>query len=264
MIPAEFSALRLLGEQLEAVRIHPSLGSPSRPRFPFVLLHEGLGSVGLWRTFPDRLHEACHGVEVFSYSRHGYGASSAPLLPRPVHYMHHEADVILPAVLYEAGIRSPILVGHSDGASIALLYAGALTQRPPAALILIAPHVFVEDITIAAIRDAGEKYRSGTLRERLGRHHTDVDTAFVGWNDVWLSAAFRTWNIEDRLGTITCPVLLLQGSEDPYGTVAQLDAIEAAVQGPTERVMVHGCGHAPHLEQPGTVVHAINSFLKYL
>ncbi len=258
--------MRVLGGQLEATTT-TGRGPAQVARRPphLVLLHEGLGSVGLWRSFPQQLHDACAGAEVFAYSRHGYGASAPPVLPRPVTYMHHEADAVLPQVLHELGIQAPILIGHSDGASIALLNAGSQQQpAQPAALVLIAPHVFVEDITVAAIEAARISYSSGDLRTRLAKHHVDVDAAFNGWNDVWLSPEFRTWNIEDRLSNIVCPVLLIQGSADPYGTLKQLDAIEAGIKTPSinvTRLIIDGCGHAPHLERPETVVAAIASFI---
>lgn len=183
--------------------------------------------------------------------------------------MHHEADVVLPAVLDELGITSPVLLGHSDGASIALLYAGSPRHESsqPGGLVLIAPHVFVEDIALSAIEAALQQYQAGDLRARLAKHHADVDAAFMGWNDVWLSAPFRNWNIQDRLAGITCPLLLIQGTADPYGTAAQLDAIEAGVKTPSAsitRVIIDGCGHAPHLERPDVVLAAVASFVNRL
>ena len=173
--------------------------------------------------------------------------------------MHHEADVVLPALLGHFGIEAPVLIGHSDGASIALLYAGA--GHAVAGLVLLAPHVFVEDVSIDAISAAREAYAADGLRERLARHHDDVDVAFQGWNDVWLSPDFRAWNIEDRLGSITCPALLVQGEGDPYGTPAQLDAIEAGVTGPVRRVLLPEVGHAPQLEAPQATLVAVARFV---
>ncbi len=193
------------------------------------------------------------------YSRHGYGRSAPARLPRPVTYMHHEADVVLPALLASFGIERPVLVGHSDGASIALLYAGA--GHPVAELVLLAPHVFVEDVSVEAIAAARTAYATTDLRQRLARHHDDVDATFRGWNDVWLSPAFRSWNIEDRLANVTCPVLVVQGADDPYGTTAQLDAIEAGNGGTTQRVLLPAVGHAPHLEATEATVDAVARFL---
>jgi pimeloyl-ACP methyl ester carboxylesterase len=224
-----------------------------------VLLHEGLGSIGLWRGVPAALHEATGRCTV-TYSRAGYGHSGPAELPRPVTYMHHEADVVLPALLAALDIDQPVLVGHSDGASIALLFAGA--GLPVTALVLLAPHVIVEDVTVASIAAAREAYAATDLRKRLARHHDDVDVAFRGWNDVWLSAAFRAWDITDRLGAITAPVLVIQGADDPYGTTRQLDLIEHGVAGPVERLVLPGVGHAPHLEAPDAVAAAVVGFVR--
>ena len=223
-----------------------------------VLLHDGLGSVGLWRSVPQALHETT-GRRVVTYSRAGYGHSGPASMPRRVDYMHHEADVVLPAVLAALGIERPVLVGHSDGGSIALLTAGG--GLPLDRLVLLAPHVIVEDITVASIAAAREAYATTDLRERLGRHHDDVDAAFRGWNDIWLSPEFRSWDIADRLPAITVPVLVIQGLDDPYGTTRQLDLIEAGVSGPFERLLVPDVGHAPHLEAPDRVLPVIASFL---
>ncbi|MCU1502409.1 MAG: alpha/beta family hydrolase [Ilumatobacteraceae bacterium] len=226
---------------------------------PLVLLHDGLGSVGLWRGFPAALHTALGEPKVVVYSRAGYGHSGPAPLPRPVTYMHHEADVVLAEMLRKLGIERPVLVGHSDGASIALLHAGA--GHDVAGLVLLAPHVVVEDMTIASIDAARAAYVTTDLRARLGRHHDDVDRTFRGWNDVWLSPAFRSWNIEDRLAAIECPVLLVQGDEDPYGSLEQLDRIESGACGPVTRLVVSGVGHAPHLEAAEVTVAATAAFV---
>jgi pimeloyl-ACP methyl ester carboxylesterase len=224
-----------------------------------VLLHEGLGSLDLWRSFPALLRDATDGPALLVYSRHGYGRSGPAVMPRPVDYMHYEADVVLPALLDRYELESPILVGHSDGASIALLYAGA--GRAVAALVAIAPHVFVEDITVDSIAAARTEYESADLRDRMAKYHDDVDATFRGWNDVWLSAPFRSWNIENRVSTIACPLLLVQGEMDTYGTLAQLDAIERGVRGPVQRVVVAGAGHAPHLEAPDHTLAVVSRFV---
>jgi pimeloyl-ACP methyl ester carboxylesterase len=224
-----------------------------------VFLHEGLGSIGLWRSFPDDVCRACGDRELLVYSRQGYGHSAAAPGPRPVSYMHDEADKVLPALVGQLGIDRPVLVGHSDGASIALLYAGA--GRPVRALVLLAPHVFVEDRSIEGIEAARRAYRDGDLATRLGRHHDDPDATFRGWNDVWLSPGFRSWNIEDRLPVVTCPVLLVQGDADPYGSIAQLDALERGVAGPCRRIVLPGVGHAPHAEAPSETLAVVGGFV---
>lgn len=193
-------------------------GDPARP--PLVFLHEGLGSIDLWHGVPDEVAERAGSPTVLVYARHGHGWSAPAELPRPVSYLHHEADDVLPALLDAVGVASPVLVGHSDGASIALLYAGA--GHSVAGLVCLAPHVFVEPESIAGIEAARAQHAVTDLGARLARYHADPDATFRGWNDVWLSPAFRIWNIEDRLGAVHAPVLLVQGTEDQYGTMAQL------------------------------------------
>jgi pimeloyl-ACP methyl ester carboxylesterase len=234
---------------------------PGRPDLPpLVFLHEGLGSLALWRDFPHRVAAACGGRTTLVYSRAGYGQSPPARLPRPVTYMHDEARVALPPVLADAGVERPVLVGHSDGASIALLYAAA--GHPVTALVLLAPHVFVEDRTIAGIEAATRAYDQGPLRTRLARHHADVDATFRGWSDIWLSPGFRSWDITAALPAITSPILLIQEADDPYGTVAQLDAIESGVGAPVTRLVVPGTGHSPHESAPDEVATAIATFLE--
>lgn len=227
-----------------------------------VLLHEGLGSVSMWRRFPDDVRRACGVPTTMVYSRHGYGRSAVHDGARTVDYMHREALDVLPALLDELGIVRPLLVGHSDGASIALVHAGA--GFPTAGLVLLAPHVFVEDETIAGIEAARTAYATTALRDKLERHHHDVDATFHGWNDVWLSPAFRSWNIEDHLAGVAVPVLLIQGDADQYGTLAQLDAIERGCSGPVDRLVLPGAGHAPHVDNPGRVVAAVAAFHRRL
>ncbi|MBV9362676.1 MAG: alpha/beta hydrolase [Solirubrobacterales bacterium] len=225
-------------------------------RTPLVLLHEGLGSVRLWRGFPERL-AAATGRQTVAFSRWGHGQSDPPPKRRTPSFMHEEALEVLPELLAELGIRAPVLVGHSDGASIALIHAA---HHPVAAVVAIAPHVFVEDKCLAEIRSARDVYRRGALRQRMARHHRDPDAAFFGWNDVWLDPAFPQWDITDHLEGITCPVLLIQGEHDQYGTMAQLDAIEQRVRGPVRRVHLD-CQHSPPTERPEETVAAIAEFL---
>jgi pimeloyl-ACP methyl ester carboxylesterase len=240
-----------------AIEYELTAGDGARP--PLVFLHEGLGSIDLWRGLPDEVAEAVGSPTTLVYARHGYGRSGPAVLPRPVGYMHHEADVVLPALLAELGIERPVLVGHSDGASIALLHAGA--GYAVAGIVCLAPHVFVESESRLGIAAARLTFQTSDLPERLGRYHDDVAATFWGWNDVWLSDDFRAWNIEDRLAAIAAPVLLVQGTADQYGTLAQLDAIEAGVAGGCERLVVDGAGHSPHLDARDVVVDAMTRFV---
>jgi pimeloyl-ACP methyl ester carboxylesterase len=241
------------GKRLETVRWD---GDPSRPAI--VMLHEGLGSVSLWRDVPQRLHERT-GCTVVAYSRYGYGRSDVLREKREPDYMHHEGEVVLPALLAELGIERPVLFGHSDGASIALIFAGAYPDSVRA-LVLEAPHVFVEDISVRSIAEAKTAYATTGLPKKLARHHTDPDASFYGWNDIWLDPRFRDWNIETYADRVRCPVLLIQGEADEYGTTAQLDAIAARVPR-SETVLVPGAGHSPHRDAPGTVLDRVASFV---
>jgi pimeloyl-ACP methyl ester carboxylesterase len=224
-------------------------------RSPIVLLHEGLGSVGLWRDFPRALNEAT-GRRLIAFSRHGHGRSEPPPRPRTPAFFHEEALSVLPDLLAQLGAAVPLLVGHSDGASIALIHAA---HHPVAGIALLAPHVFVEEVTVTEIAAARERYRNGDLRARMARHHDDVDAAFWGWCDVWLDPAFRGWSLEAEAERVDCPVLLTQGRDDPYGTLEQIDRIAARVSGPVKRLVVPG-GHSPHLEAPGEVLAAVAAF----
>jgi pimeloyl-ACP methyl ester carboxylesterase len=230
-----------------------------RDRSAMVLLHEGLGSVGLWRDFPRALHDAT-GRRVVAFSRFGHGRSDPPRAPRTPAFFHEEALDVLPALLAELDAPAPLLVGHSDGGSIALVHAA---RHPVAGLALLAPHVVVEDVGLEAIRATRWEFEEGELRTRMARHHEDPDAAFRGWCDVWLDPAFRDWSLEGDAEAITAPTLLIQGDEDPYGTLDQLDRIEARVRGPVTRLVVPG-GHSPHLDQPDAVVDAIADFARGL
>jgi pimeloyl-ACP methyl ester carboxylesterase len=232
-------------------------GTPSRPaRAPLVLLHEGLGSVGLWREFPSQLHAAT-GRRLIAFSRYGHGRSAAPPRPRTPAFFHEEALEVLPGLLSALDVEQPVLVGHSDGASIGLIHAA---HHPVTALVLLAPHVFVEDICVTAIRGTRETFLAGELRERMARHHDDPDAAFWGWCDVWLDPAFPEWNLEDEAAMVRAPTLLIQGAEDPYGTLAQLDRIEARARAPVQRLVLPG-GHSPHLEHGPALAEAVTRFI---
>jgi len=252
--PQVAAAIEVDGVTLECVLLNRACRAPA-----LVFLHDGLGSVAMWRDFPQRLADAC-ACPALVYSRAGYGQSAPLAKPRLPDYMHVEALSTLPALLDRLDIARPILIGHSDGASIALIHAGA---QPHAvrACVALAPHVFVEDMSIASITAARRAYASGNLRERLSAYHRDVDSAFLGWNDVWLSPAFRNWNIERSIAAIRCPLLLIQGRDDEYGTLAQLDAIRRLAGGPVAHVVLDGCGHSPHRDQPKATLGAIAGFI---
>jgi pimeloyl-ACP methyl ester carboxylesterase len=239
------------GRAIEAVEL------PGDPALrPLVLLHEGLGSVGLWRDFPAAL-QAATGRRVLAFSRFGHGRSAAPPRPRTPAFFHDEALDVLPAVLDQLAAAEPVLVGHSDGGSIALIHAA---ERPVAGLVLLAPHVVVEDVTVEAIRATRAAFTDGDLRDRMRAHHDDPDAVFCGWCDVWLDPTFRAWSLEPEAARVSAPALLIQGADDPYGSVEQIDRIEARARGPVERLVVPG-GHSPHLEHPDEVVAAIAAWL---
>lgn len=229
-----------------------------------VFLHEGLGCITTWRDFPARLAEAT-GWGALVYSRAGYGRSEPVPLPRPLRFMHDEALLVLPEVLEAVGVGEAVLVGHSDGGSIALIHAGGTPAANVRGLLLEAPHVFCEDLPVRSIARAAEKYREGDLRRALERHHGDnVDVAFWGWNRAWLDPDFRAWNIEEYLGPIRCPVLVIQGEDDEYGTLAQVDAIEAGCGGPVRRLVLPDCGHSPHRDQAEATLGAMADFVRGL
>jgi pimeloyl-ACP methyl ester carboxylesterase len=242
------------GHRIEYDRIETA--ASNRPTL--VLLHEGLGSVAMWRDFPGRLAHAT-GCNALVYSRHGYGNSDPLTTPRAVRYMHDEALVVLPELLDALAIERPILVGHSDGGSIALIHAGSAI-RPVAAVVTMAAHVLVEDISVASIAAAKMAFETTDLRAKLARYHADVDSAFWGWNRIWLDPDFRTWNIEAYLPGIACPVLAIQGEDDEYGTMEQTRRIGAQVRD-VELVELEDCRHSPHKDQPEAVLDVITRFV---
>ena len=233
---------------------------PARAGLPaLVFLHEGLGSLESWKDVPQEL-VSLTGCGALVYSRYGNGFSETLGEPRPVSYMHDEALVALPEVLAALGVGDVFLIGHSDGASIAAIYA---CDRPGVrGVVLEAPHVFVEDLSVRSIERAREAFRATDLRERLARYHADVDRTFYGWNDIWLDPDFRSWNIEPYVVGIACPVLLIQGENDEYGTRAQIDAIRhRASHSAVDDLFLANCGHAPHRDRPATVIAAIAAFV---
>jgi len=246
------------GRRIEYAAIPGNAGAAGT----LVFLHEGLGSVALWRDFPRKVAARLRAPALL-YSRFGYGASDGLAGKRTPRFMHDEALTVLPALLDRLGIERPILIGHSDGASIALIHAAA-AQRPVKALVCLAPHAFVEPVCLESIARIRQSYLDTGLRQRLARYHTHVDDAFLGWADAWLDPEFLSWSIEGLLGEIDQPLLLIQGRDDEYGTLAQLDRIEACVKGPTRRLVLDRCGHSPHRDQEADVADAIVAFVSGL
>jgi pimeloyl-ACP methyl ester carboxylesterase len=240
------------GHRLEYRRIDGS-------RAPIVMLHEGLGSVALWKRFPDEVARAT-GRAVFVYSRYGHGLSDALTGPRDVRYMHEEALVALPGFLDALGIENPILLGHSDGASIALIYAGA---KPDAisGLIVLAPHVFVEDLAVASIAAKKRAYETTDLPTKLARYHADADGLFRGWNSIWLDPAFRSWNIEAYLPSIAVPVLAIQGVDDEFGTMEQVHRVAHGTRD-VKVIELEDCAHSPHRDQPARTLAALADYVR--
>jgi pimeloyl-ACP methyl ester carboxylesterase len=238
-------------------------GPPAHAAPTMVLLHEGLGCIKLWRDVPRALAEET-GCGVLAYSRFGYGASAPCDLPRPMSYMHDEARQILPRVLDAFGIERCVLVGHSDGGSIAAVYAGSTQDFRVRGLVLIAPHFFVEDSNIAAIAAIRAEYETGGLRARLARYHDNVDAAFWGWNGAWLDPRFRAFDLTAELAHIRVPMLLVQSADDPYGTTAQLDFAARESMCPCDIVLIPDARHSPHLEAPIPTRAAIVAFTRHL
>ena len=238
-------------------------GPPPEEAPTLVFLHEGLGCVGMWRDFPAEL-AARTGCGALVYSRLGYGGSEPVSLPRPLTYMHDEAMRVLPAVLDATAIHRALLVGHSDGASIALLHAGTPESRARVeALILEAPHVFCEDVSVQSIARAREAWERGTLRGALERWHgPNVESAFLGWNDAWLDPGFRAWNIESSLPEVRVPVLVIQGEDDEYGTLRQVEAIERQCGAPVQSAVLQACGHVPHRDQRERTMGLMQQFVQ--
>jgi len=235
-------------------------GKADRPALAF--LHEGLGSVAMWKDFPDDLAKRT-GCPALVYSRRGYGWSDGGSAPFQPDYMHREARIALPELLGALKVADPVLIGHSDGASIALIAAGEGTVNAQA-LILEAPHVFVEDINISSIQAVRETFETTDLKARLGRYHRDPEASFRAWNDAWLNPAFRAWNIENILAATRCPVLVIQGEDDPYGTAAQTEAIARQAGGACRIELLADCGHAPHRDQREKTLAAMAGFIEKL
>ncbi len=256
----ETGFVRLSGAELEYAMIGPSPGEAPT----IVLLHEGLGCVSLWKEFPDRL-AAATGHGVFVYSRKGYGRSSPRPAPWPLTYMHEEGAEVLPELLDAIGFQDGFLFGHSDGASIAAIYAGASGDTRLRGLVLMAPHFFTEDIGIAAISAAKMAFETTELRDRLASHHgNNVDGVFWGWNRAWLDPEFRHWDIRDTLPRIEMPILIVQGRDDEYGTADQIAAARDKCAGPVSVALIPDCRHSPHRDQPDRTLDAAAAFIARL
>jgi pimeloyl-ACP methyl ester carboxylesterase len=251
--------VEIAGHRLEILPSHPPV-----PGAPWVVyLHEGLGSAGQWRDFPARV-SAGTGAGAIAYSRWGYGGSDGRPAPWPDDFLADEARTVLPAVLEHAGIRKPVVYGHSDGATIALMFAAAFPEAC-AGVISVAAHVMLEELSFESIARARQRFIEGPLREALARQHgAHVDDTLFGWADTWLRPRVRAWDMRASLGAITCPVLVIQGRDDEFGTLAQVDAIAQGVGGPVETLVLDHCGHVPHREKRREVLEAVTRFIRHL
>ena len=250
--------------ELAPLRLEYRMIGPRPAEAPtIVMLHEGLGCVGLWGTFPQEI-AAATGGGVFVYSRTNYGKSSPGKLPRPVSFMHEEAIDVLPRVLAAIGFQRGILFGHSDGASIATIYAGSVQDHRVRGLVLMAPHFFTEDMGLAQIHRANEDYEFGNLREKLKRWHDDVDSAFHSWSGPWLNPEFRAWDITEALGYIRVPILIVQGADDQYGTIKQVEAAQQECYCPIETAILPGVRHSPHRDSPVLTLDTVAAFINRL
>jgi pimeloyl-ACP methyl ester carboxylesterase len=250
--------------ELAPLRLEYRMIGPRPDAAPtIVMLHEGLGSVGLWGAFPEALATAT-GAGVFVYSRTNYGRSSPGKLPRTVHFMHEEALDVLPRVLAAIGFERGILLGHSDGSSIATIYAGSVQDHRVRGLVLMAPHFFTEDMGLAQIRRTNEDYQSGDLREKLKRWHADVDSAYQSWSGPWLALEFRVWDITETLGYIRVPILIIQGADDQYGTLKQIEVAQQECYCPVEAAILPGVRHSPHRDAPALTRDAAAAFINRL
>lgn len=245
---------------IDGVTLEYACHGPAPDQAPtIVMLHEGLGCTALWRDFPARVAERT-GMGVLVFSRQGYGQSDPIPLPRPLDFMTREAQQVLGPVLDQMGVGRCILFGHSDGATIAAIYGGSVVDQRVRGLILMAPHFFTEPMGLAEIENARVAYNTTDLRDRMAKYHRDPDGAFKGWNRCWLDPAFRDWNVADVIDYLRIPVLAIQGRDDQYGTLAQIEEIETRAYSPVDMVMLDDCKHAPHLEQPERTLDAVADF----
>ncbi len=245
---------------VEGVALEYTCFGPAPDKAPtIVMLHEGLGCAALWRDFPARV-AARTGMGVLVYSRQGYGQSDPAKLPRPLDFMTREAVDVLPHVLDQAGITRCILFGHSDGATIAAIYAGSVEDFRVRGLILMAPHFFTEEMGLKEIAKAREVFETTDMKERMAKYHKDPENAFRGWNETWLDPGFKAWNVGEVIDYLRIPVLAIQGREDQYGTLAQIDEIESRSYAPVDTVILEDCKHAPHQEQAEQTLDAVADF----
>jgi len=250
--------------QIEGISLEISWIGPGPESAPtIVMMHEGLGSVSTWRDFPQRLAKATN-TGVFAFSRRGYGRSSPAQLPRPVDYLRREAIDVLPKVLDEIGFQRGILLGHSDGGSIAAIYAGSLQDHRVRGIALIEPHFFVEEMNLKAIRKITDDYKTTDLSARLGRHHNNPDDTFYGWSGFWLDPRFKSFEVRDELQHIRVPILIVKGENDPYGSIAQIRIADEECYCPVESIVIPNARHAPHHEQPEQTLDAIASFINHV
>ena len=240
-----------------------TLGNFSSNSPVLILLHEGLGSVAMWRDIPKLIHEKTK-MNILVYSRFGYGKSSKAELPRPTNYMSVEAEKYLPIILQKLSITKYVLIGHSDGATIAALGSINKSNRELLGTILIAPHFFVENESIRAIEETTDQYINKKLKNKLEKYHNDVDNAFFGWSNVWLSSNFKEWNVSNYLSEIKIPVLIIQGTNDPYGTINQVQILEDKLKSKLRKVIIENCGHNPFHEFPEMTIKCIDKFIKKL
>ncbi|MGP6088980.1 alpha/beta fold hydrolase [Antarctobacter jejuensis] len=247
------------GKRLEAQCFGPSPAEAPT----IVLLHEGLGCLALWRDFPQALAEAT-GWGVFVYSRAGYGQSDLDALPRPLDYMTREAVEVLPEVLDAFGFQRGVLMGHSDGATIAAIYAGSVSDHRVRGLVLMAPHFFTEEMGLRQIAAAREVFASGDMRAKMAKYHRDPEHTFKGWNDAWLDPGFKAWNVGDVIDYLRIPVLAVQGRDDEYGTLAQIEEVETRCYAPVDTLILDDCRHAPQMDQPRAVLDGVTEFVTRL
>lgn len=250
--------------EIDGLGLEYRLWGPSPETAPtLIMLHEGLGCVAMWRDFPAQL-SAATGFGVLAYSRAGYGQSDPAALPRPLDYMTVEARQVLPQVLEKAGIRRCVLLGHSDGATIAAIYAGSVFDPRVRGLILMAPHFFTEEMGLQSIKAAHEAFETSDLCVRLANYHRDPKATFYGWSDAWLHPDFRDWNVADVIDYLRIPTLAIQGRNDQYGTLAQIAEVETRSYAPVETAILDNCRHAPHVDQPEATLAASCEFVRQL